>query len=183
MSPLHASIAACSAADLVRDREALADLLADAVASNASVGYVWPLDRAQYAASWDRWIAEAARGERDVLVARVDDAVAGCVHFVPCPKPNQRHRADIAKLLVHQRFGRRGLGRALMRAVEGHAIARKRHLLVLDTRTGSAADALYRSERWNALGIVPGYALDPDGAPGDCTFFWKRLDAMAVPRA
>lgn len=175
MPGFTASIAELSAPMLSARRAALAALLADAVASNASVGYVWPLDDALCAAAWDAWIDEAARGDRIVLVACVGDDVAGCVHLVPCGKPNQPHRADVQKLLVHRRFRGRGIGRALMRALEERARGLGRTLLTLDTRTGSAADALYRHERWHVLGDIPQYAIDPDGTPAACTFFWKRL--------
>lgn len=166
-----------SAAAIRARRGAFHDLLADAIASNASVGYVWPLDLAQVGQAWDGWIADVERGERVVLAALRDGDIAGCVHLAPCPKPNQPHRADVQKLLVHRRFRGQGVGRALMRAVEARALAMGRTLLLLDTRTASAAEALYRSEGWTAFGVVPGFALDPDGTPADCTFFWKRLDA------
>lgn len=170
-----------SAAALRAHAASLHGLLADAILDNASVGYVWPLDEGAVAASWRDWIGEVERGERIVLAAREGLAeVAGCVHLVPCGKPNQPHRGDVQKLLVHRRFRGRGLGRALMDAVEGHALALGRTLLVLDTRTGSAAETLYRRAGWTPFGVVPGFALDPDGTPADCTFFWKRLDATGA---
>jgi GNAT superfamily N-acetyltransferase len=178
MAPPDVTITEPTATALCERRQALEDLLADAVDDNASVGYIWPLDPAQFAAAWEGWIADVERGERYVIVAQVGEAIAGCVHLVPCPKPNQPHRADVAKLLVHRRFRRRGIARALMRAVEAKALALGRTLVTLDTRTGSEAEALYRAEGWTALGVVPAFAFDPDGTPGDCTFFWKRLAAM-----
>lgn len=169
------SIAALAVADLGVHREALCALLADAIDGNASVGYVWPTEAAQVEAYWEGSAADVARGERVVLAAFVGEALAGCVHVAPSPKPNQRHRADIQKLLVHRRYRRRGIARALMRAAEAHALRLGRTLLTLDTRTGSAADVLYRGLGWTAFGIVPGYARDPDGRLADCTFFYKRL--------
>lgn len=164
-----------SPADLEAGREALHALVHDAVASNASVGYVWPLDEEQVAKSWQAWIDEAARGERHVFVARLDGEVAGCVHLVPCGKPNQQHRADVAKLLVHRRFQRRGVARALMGALEARALALGRTLLTLDTRSRAPADTLYRRLGWTPFGVVPGFACDPDGVVADCTFFYKAL--------
>lgn len=171
------SIVSLAVADLGAHRDALCALLADAIDGNASVGYVWPTEAAQVEAFWNGSVADVARGERVVLAAFVGEALAGCVHVAPSAKPNQRHRADVQKLLVHRRFRRGGVARALMREAEAHALRLGRTLLTLDTRTGSAAEALYRGTGWTALGVVPGYARDPDGALADCTFFYKRLDA------
>jgi GNAT superfamily N-acetyltransferase len=175
MNAVAFTIEELPAAKLDKHRRDLVSLLADAVASNASVGYVWPLDDGQFDASWRDWIAEVRAGQRYVLVARVAGAIAGCVHLIPCPKPNQPHRADVAKLLVHRRFGRQGIGRALMHAVEAKARALGRTLLTLDTRAASGAEALYRSEGWSVLGVMPGFALDPDGRMASCTYFYKHL--------
>jgi GNAT superfamily N-acetyltransferase len=172
-----AAIEAPPPAALRERREALMALLEDAVDDNASVGYVWPHDRALYASAWDAWIDEVEQGARIVLVASVAGALAGCVHLVPCAKPNQPHRADVAKLLVHRRFQRRGVARALMGALEARALALGRTLLTLDTRSRSAADALYRRLGWTPFGVVPGFACDPDGVLADCTFFYKALGA------
>jgi GNAT superfamily N-acetyltransferase len=171
------TVACLSAAELASHGAELQDLLADAVDSNASVGYVLPHDSARYAAAWQAWIDEVERGERIVLCAFVGDELAGCVHLVPCAKPNQPHRADVQKLLVHRRHRYQGIARELMRALEARAVASGRSLLMLDTRTGSGADLLYRREGWTELGVLPGFALDPDGTPAACTFYWKRLHA------
>jgi ribosomal protein S18 acetylase RimI-like enzyme len=171
------TVAELSAASLRARGRALVELIADAVDSNASVGYVWPLDDSRFAASWAGWIAEVEWGERIVLGALAGDELAGCVQLAPCSKPNQPHRADVQKLLVHRSFRRQGIARTLMRAAEARSLALGRTLLMLDTRSGSAADALYRDEGWTVLGEVPGFALDPDGRMAACTFFYKHLAA------
>lgn len=177
MSTCEATIVELSAARQRARLDELCALLADAVDDNASVGFVLPHDARRYADAWDGWIDEAERGERMVLCAFVGDELAGCVHLVPCSKPNQPHRADVQKLLVHRRHRYQGIARELMRALEARALASGRSLLTLDTRTGSGADYLYRSEGWTELGVLPGFAFDPDGAPAACTFYWKRLHA------
>ena len=88
--------------------------------------------------------------------------------------PNQPHRADVKKLLVHRDTRGRGLGEALMRAVEDAARTRGRTLLVLDT-ANDAAERLYERAGWTRVGTVPDYALWPDGGFCATTFFWKKL--------
>ena len=88
---------------------------------------------------------------------------------------NQPHRADIAKMLVHRSARRQGLGALLMRAAEEAALAAGRTLLVLDTVTGADAERLYERMGWTRVGVVPDYALWPDGRLCDTTFFYKRL--------
>jgi len=158
-----------------RERTALADVLADAVQDGASVGFMAPVDPAALDAYWDGIADDVAQGARTCLAAWLDDALVGTVQLAPCGKPNQPHRADVQKLLVHRRARRRGIGVALMQALERHALAERRVLLTLDTRTGSDADRHYRGWGWSPIGVVPGYAFDPDGTLADCTFYFKQL--------
>jgi GNAT superfamily N-acetyltransferase len=158
-----------------RERTALRAVLADAVRDGASVGFMAPVDPAVLDAYWDGIADDVAHGARTCLAAWLDDALVGTVQLAPCGKPNQPHRADVQKLLVHRQARRRGIGAALMQALERHALDLRRVLLTLDTRTGSDADRHYRGWGWSAIGIVPGYAYDPDGALADCTFYFKQL--------
>jgi GNAT superfamily N-acetyltransferase len=153
----------------------LVDLLADAIDGGASVNYVIPYRRDDLEAYWSRVEEDVANGSRVVLVILEDDRVMGSVQLVPSRKPNQPHRADVEKLLVHSSSRRRGAGTALMSAVECAARDRGRWLLTLDTRSDSTADVLYPRWGWHAVGRIPDYALDPDGKPAACTFYWKRL--------
>jgi GNAT superfamily N-acetyltransferase len=89
--------------------------------------------------------------------------------------PNQPHRGEIAKLLVHRGARGRGVAAALMARAEEEAVREGKTLLVLDTVTGDAAERLYERLGWNRVGVIPGYALYPDGRPCDTTVFWKRL--------
>jgi GNAT superfamily N-acetyltransferase len=89
--------------------------------------------------------------------------------------PNQPHRAEIAKLLVHRSARRRGIARLLMKHAEAEARAAGKTLLVLDTVTGGNAERLYARLGWTRVGVIPGYALYPDGRPCDTTVFWKAL--------
>ncbi len=152
----------------------LAALLVDAVASGASVGFLDTLSLDDAAAWWRGKLASA--GARAVfLVARDAEGIVGTVQLLPAAKPNQPHRADVAKLQVHRRARGRGLGRALMDAVESRARAAGFTLLVLDTKRGDTAETLYERTGWTRVGVIPNYALDPDGSPCDTVFFYKQL--------
>lgn len=160
----------------VRDRQLqLVELLADAIVGGASVNYVLPFRREDLEAYWKDVGVDVEHGARIVLAIIDGDRIVGSVQLVPCSKPNQPHRADVEKLLVHSAYRKRGAGTALMAAVEQKARACGRWLLTLDTRSASTADALYPRWGWLAAGRIPDYALDPDGTPAACTFYWKRL--------
>ena len=159
-----------SAADV---RE-LALLLLDTVASGASVGFMDSLTLEE-AEMWWRAKLAAPHPRAVVLVARDAEGIAGTVQLQPAAMPNQPHRADIAKLQVHRRARGRGLGRALMEAIESRARAAGFTLLVLDTKRGDSAEKLYEGTGWARVGVIPNYALDPDGTPCDTVFFYKRL--------
>jgi len=88
---------------------------------------------------------------------------------------NQPHRGDVAKMLVHRRARRRGVGAALLAAAEGAARAAGRTLLVLDTVTGGDGERLYARGGWQRVGVIPGYALWPEGGRCDTTVFYKLL--------
>jgi GNAT superfamily N-acetyltransferase len=155
-------------------RPALCDLLIDSVEHGASVGFLSPLSREEADDYWRR-IERAAAEDRCVLfAAALTGPVIGTVQLDVDTLPNQRHRATVAKLLVHTTARRRGVGKALMAALEAEARARGRWLLTLDTATGDAA-RLYERMGWTASGPIPDYALNPDGSLTDTTFYWKRL--------
>lgn len=157
-------------------RTALAGLLVDAVLAGASVNFVWPMDQDKAESWWDGALASHARGERLILTAEADGRVDGTVQLVPAGQPNQAHRADIAKMLVHRRARRQGLGEALLRAAEAGAARLGRTLLTLDTSTGSDAERLYAKLGWTRLGAIPGYSTSVDGGRRDpATFFYKAL--------
>lgn len=157
-------------------REALIDILVDAVESGASVNFVLPMTRAKSRTWWDGALASHALGERVIFVAEVDGIVDGTVQLVPAPQENQTHRADISKMLVHSRARRRGLGAALLAAAEAEALRLGRTLLTLDTETDSDGERLYRRLGWTAFGRVPGFALTADGQRREAaTFFYKEL--------
>lgn len=157
------------------DASGLALLLIDAVESGAAVSFMLPLTR-ERAEEWWRGAIASARPGAVFLVARDDEGIAGTVQLHPAWAPNQPHRADVAKLLVHRRARGRGLGARLMAAVEKAADEAGLLLLTLDAKRGGDAERLYRRLGWVCAGVIPDYALDPDGAGmHDTVIFYKRV--------
>ncbi len=154
---------------------ALAAILADAVANGASVGFMAGNGAADYTAYWEEVARGVAAGRIILLVARLDGEIVGTAQVHPAGKPNQPHRANIAKVLVHSSARRRGLGEALMRAAEEAARQAGRTLLCLDTDEHSGARRLYNRLGWTEIGTIPRYALMPDGSDCGATFFYKSL--------
>ena len=157
----------------------LSAVLIDCVEGGASVSFMAPLARARADAFWRGVVEGVAAGDRVLLVAEdaTGGGIVGTVQVVFAWPENQPHRADVAKMLVRRSARRGGVGARLMRAAEASARAAGRTLLVLDTVTGSDAERLYARLGWTRVGVVPGYALWPDGRPCDTTFFYKALGA------
>ena len=153
----------------------LADVLIDCVNGGASVGFMHPLGRDRAIAFWRRIAEGVAVGERALLVAEDADGVCGTVQLVLAQPDNQPHRADLAKMLVHRRARRRGLGAALLRAAEATARECGKTVLVLDAVTGGDAAHLYEKLGWTRVGDIPRYALMPDGAFCSTTVFYRDL--------
>ncbi|WP_318212718.1 MULTISPECIES: GNAT family N-acetyltransferase [unclassified Streptomyces] len=154
----------------------LAALLLDAVDSGASVGFLAPLEAPEAAAWWSRVAEEAAEGVRDVWAAHgPDGSLTGVVTLVRGGPANGRHRGEIARLLVHRSARGRGLGRRLLATAEAHAAVGGLTLLVLDTRTDSPAERLYRGAGWTAAGTIPDFAADPAGVLRATTLYYKRV--------
>jgi len=156
-------------------RRELAELLVDCVDGGASVSFMHPLPLAKAEAFWQRVGEGVARGERALLVAEDADGIVGTVQLVVDQPDNQPHRADLAKMLVHRRARRRGLGAALMRAAEQLGRDCGKSLLVLDTVTGGDAERLYAQLGWQRCGVIPGYALWPRGGLCATTYFYREL--------
>jgi GNAT superfamily N-acetyltransferase len=152
----------------------LADVLADCVAGGASVSFMLPFGRDDAAAYFEKIIASIARDETVLIAAKLNGRFIGAVQLGLDMPPNQPHRADIRKLLVHRSARKHGIGAALMARAETEAKARGRTLLVLDTASGDA-ERLYARSGWQRVGVVPDYAMWPGGGFCDTTFFWKRL--------
>jgi GNAT superfamily N-acetyltransferase len=152
----------------------LAEVLVDCVAGGASVSFMSPFTKADAAAYFRRVAAEVERGDTALVGARLDGRIVGTVQLGLDTPPNQPHRADVKTMLVHRSVRRGGIGAALMQAVEEEARRRGRTVLVLDTASGDA-ERLYARNGWQRVGVIPDYALWPDGGLCATTFFWKRV--------
>lgn len=155
----------------------LAQILAETVAAGGSVHFMDPTPMDEAHAYWATALAGAAAGDRVVLGAFVDDRLEGTVTLFLDTPPNQPFRAEIWKLMVAPAARRQGIARALMIAAERLAGARGRTLLNLDTATEGGASELYESLGWVRAGVIPGYALKPQGGLTGTAIYYKRLGA------
>jgi GNAT superfamily N-acetyltransferase len=167
--------------ELDREVEMLAEVLHAAVQGGASVNFVLPFSMEDAREFWRGAVMpQVEKGNRRVLVARCGRRIMGTVQLALAPQPNQRHRADVMKLLVHPEARRRGIGRALMLAVETVAREEERTLLTLDTRTGDKAEPLYTSLGYVMVGVIPRYSRAADAPVLEAaTFFYKELEGTA----
>ncbi|NBM20296.1 GNAT family N-acetyltransferase [Streptomyces sp. GC420] len=166
-------------------RDALAELgelLADTVDGGASVGFLAPFKSAEAADWWETLAPDVEAGRLLVWAARdtATGRLVGTVSLVPAGKPNARHRAEIAKLMVHREARGRGLGRELLAVAERAAAEAGMTLLLLDTETDSPAEGLYRSAGWTPFGTVPGHAALPSGELRPTTYFRKNLGSPGI---
>jgi GNAT superfamily N-acetyltransferase len=161
--------------DFRRAIPSLADLILDAVGGGASINFLADVTHDEAAAWWEAIEPDVESGVVTAFVAIVGGRIVGSTIMVRSVKANSPHRAEIGKVIVHRDARRRGIAAALMRAAEDRARTDGRWLLVLDTIADSPAESLYRSLGWNVTGVVPNYAMLPDGTPWGATFFWKDL--------
>jgi GNAT superfamily N-acetyltransferase len=164
-----------NAAEARRHLGSLGDVLVDCVEGGASVSFMTPFSRAQAEEFFSGVIGQVELGNRILLAAFVGGELAGTVQVVTALPPNQPHRAEFAKLLVRRSARGRGVARLLMEYGEECARMAGKTLVTLDTVTGSTAERLYLRLGWTKAGVIPNYALYPDGRFCDTTIFWKDL--------
>ena len=166
------ALATFSADDVAAHLDELAALLHACVHAGASIGFILPFAPEQAEAFWRAGVLPAVRGgERILLVARDGGRIVGTVQLDHDMPPNQPHRAEVRKLMVHPDCRRQGLARILMAEIEARAARLGRSLLTLDTRTGDHAEPLYASLGYHKAGVIPGYCRDP---------FEDRLDSTTI---
>ncbi|OYR21024.1 GNAT family N-acetyltransferase [Brucella thiophenivorans] len=153
----------------------LAEILTDCVNDGASVGFMAPCEWQGFIPYWNRVFNEVERGDTALLVAEHNGEIVGTAQLGLAQMPNQPHRADLKKLLIHRKARGLGLARKLMEAVEEEARNKRKTLICLDTATGSPAEAIYTHLGWERVGVIPNYALYPDGSPCATTLFYKGL--------
>jgi GNAT superfamily N-acetyltransferase len=154
----------------------LAKVLIACVEQGASVSFMHPLSLEKAQGFWQSVLQGVQRGERVLLIARdAHHQLVGTVQLITAQPDNQPHRGDIAKMLVRPNARRKGIGEQLMHAIELHALAAQKTLLVLDTVTHSAGWHLYQKCGWTIAGDIPGYALLPQGGLVSTTYMYKSL--------
>lgn len=178
MEPFHIERWQPDQDHLNADVVALGDLLHDCVHAGASVSFILPFSRGDAAAFWrDKVFPAVHAGTCRVLIARCDDRIVGTVQLDLATPPNQPHRGEIKKLLVHPAARRGGIARALMLAIEDQARDAKRTLLTLDT-ANDAAERLYASLGYVRVGVIPRFSMPPDAAELEGTMvMYKELES------
>lgn len=157
--------------------EALSRILTDSVAMGAAISFMHPLSRDEAEAFWKATVRpEVEAGRRVLLVAEEAGQVVGTVQVILAMPPNQPHRCEIAKMAVHPAVRRKGIGCSLMKEALQLARSHGKSLATLDTRTGDAAEPLYAALGFEVAGVVPGFALNPDGRGFHATtYMYRRL--------
>ena len=165
------------AASLDEEIAMLAEVLHAVVHVGAGVSFIVPFSLEDGRVFWVEKVLPGVRaGTRRVLVARFGPRIVGTVQIDLATPPNQRHRAEVAKLLVHPAARRQGIARRLMVALEAVALSEGRTLLTLDTWTGGSAEQLYRSLGYTTVGVIPRFArgsVTPELEP--TTIMFKEL--------
>lgn len=180
MKPFHIERWQPDQEHLDADVASLGELLHDCVHAGASVSFILPFSRTDAAAFWrDRVFPAVDAGTCSVLIARRDHRIVGTVQLDLATPPNQPHRGEIKKLLVHPAARRSGIARALMLAIEAQAREAKRTLLTLDTAS-DAAERLYASLGYVRVGVIPGFSIRPDSREFEgTTVMYKELAITA----
>jgi GNAT superfamily N-acetyltransferase len=155
--------------------EALAEVLTDCVEGGASVSFMAPFSKSAAVRFFESVLEEVEAGNRILLAAFMDGRLVGTVQILTSTPSNQPHRADVAKLLVSRAARLHGIGTRLMQHVEEAARLAGKTLLVLDTASGGSAERMYTRLGWTRVGVIPRYALFPDGTWCDTTLFWKEI--------
>ena len=170
-------IAALTGPALDQNLDGLTRLLIDTVADGAAVSFLHPLSRDTACAFWQTEVfPEVTANRRSLFTAHLGDTLAGTVQLITAMLQNQPHRAEIAKMMVHPAARRRGLGHALLRAALDHAGSLGKTNVTLDTRSGDVSQSLYASVGFEVAGIIPDFALNPDGRTlHSTTYMFKRL--------
>ncbi len=174
-----AGIEVLDAAAAASAERRLTEILRACVEDGASVSYLPPLATELARGFWKQVSADAAAGTRILLAAWHDAILVGTVMLEFASAPNQPHRAEVQKLLVHPEARRQGIARALMTRLEQEAQRAKKTLLTLDTRVGDKAEMLYRDMGWHEAGRIPGFALNAERVPCATVFFWKTVPSAS----
>lgn len=100
--------------------------------------------------------------------AFVHGQICGMIGLTREARTKNRHKANVVAMYVAPECGRRGLGRALLRALLDHArnVAKLEQLVLTVTRGNVGATELYKAAGFEAFGVEP-RAIKVDGAYHD----------------
>jgi ribosomal protein S18 acetylase RimI-like enzyme len=157
----------------------LVELLQDSVNGGASVGWTQVPSTKEARNYWTEVLEAVGRGERLLFVATDNHVCAGAIQVAFAPRQNARHRGEVQKLMVHSQYRRRGIGKALVGAIEKAAAAKGLTLLVLDVRSGDDAERLYKRCGFQYVGSIPGFVQSATGAFEPTSVYYRRLGAGA----
>lgn len=150
-----------SPSDALLRLDELAEVLHAAVCAGASIGFLSPFSVEESRAFFRTQVFPAmAGGARHLFVALDRGCVVGTVQLHAAAPANQPHHAQVMKLITHPAHRRRGVARALIRALEAWSLTLGRTLITLDTRTGDAAEPLYQSLGYTTVGQIPCFCRD-----------------------
>ena len=171
------SIHSLNGDELEAEAVALGEIMAQTVMDGAAIGFMQPFSTADGISFFSSQVFdEVQAGRRVLLVAKLDGEAVGTVQLITALPPNQPHRCEVAKMMVSPKARRQGVGRALMQALDVQARAAGKTLMTLDTKTGDKAEPLYKAAGFRTAGVIPGFALDPDGkAQHATTYMYKAL--------
>jgi GNAT superfamily N-acetyltransferase len=153
----------------------LARLLLEAHAAGMALGLPAPLTPADARTAYAEAAARLRPGERLLLAAFDGDEVVGAVQLDRSEVGNGRHRAEVRRLVVRSDRRGSGVGRALMEAVVDRARAAGLRLLWLSTHEGTDADRVYERLGWTRVGVIPDYAVLPNGELAGNAFYYLLL--------
>nr|XP_019051288.1 hypothetical protein I302_01737 [Kwoniella bestiolae CBS 10118]OCF30218.1 hypothetical protein I302_01737 [Kwoniella bestiolae CBS 10118] len=116
------------------------------------------------------WVAKLPPDERNDALQSINmggedtghSEIVGTVQLAFHTSPNGVHRSEVRKLIVDDRYERRGIARALMIELQRVAKEEGSTLCLLDTEAGYA-EHFYTKLGWKLIGYVPNYAMTPDG--------------------
>jgi acetyltransferase len=153
----------------------LTELLRDGVNNGAAMGFLAPLSIEEAESYWLEVVEALKTPYRILLVALEDNTVIGSTQLDLASKANGLHRAEVMKVMVHTAHRRKGIGLALMQAVEKRALELKRTTLVLDTREDDTGEGLYLKAGFVRSGVIPNFARSSDGSLHGTVVMYKLL--------
>ena len=157
--------------------DALTEILRATVTAGASVGFILPFPAPAARAFWIDHVAPAlAGGRRHLFIATLNGRAVATIQLDHNFMPNQAHRCEVAKLLVHPDHRGLGIAGRLLAVLENRARGLGKTLITLDTRSGDTAQRLYQRHGFLVAGEIPDYCRAPDAERLEgTTYMYKRL--------